>query len=134
MSEMELEGGCLCGAIRYRVTGPPRYTNVCYCKQCQRHTGAVMPAFAAYPLSHFTVIRGEPATYRSSSFAVRQFCPRCGSSLFWRDDVRDELDIYLGTLDDASGMPLPRDQLWTMHRLPWLFNVAEVQEYRESRE
>jgi hypothetical protein len=40
-------GGCLCGAIRYAMAGPPTSSNICYCTQCQRQTGAPVPAFVS---------------------------------------------------------------------------------------
>src|SRR5438128_1643089 len=89
------EGGCLCGAIRYRVSGAPITTNLCHCTQCRRQTGSPLPAFVTFPLDRFHLLSGEPASYRSSDFAVRQFCPRCGSALFWRRDGGTELDIHL---------------------------------------
>lgn len=127
------EGGCLCGAIRYRVAGQPSDTNVCYCTQCQRQSGAVMPAFAAYPLDRFTLLQGEPVTYRASDSATRQFCARCGSSLFWKHDKRAELDVFLGTLDDPSAMPPPKDQIWAEHQVSWIPELPGVPSYRQGR-
>src|SRR5688500_6373632 len=82
MTGTEHEGGCLCGEIRYRVTGAPISTNVCTCTQCQKHSGSPLPAFATWRLDQFHLLAGTPASFRSSDFAVRQFCARCGSSLF----------------------------------------------------
>jgi hypothetical protein len=127
------EGGCLCGAIRYRVEGAPTDTNVCYCTQCQRQTGAAMPAFAAYPIDRFKLLSGEPTSYRASDQATRQFCVRCGSSLFWRHDRRAELDVFLGTLDNPSAMPPPRDQIWAEHRAAWVLELARVPSYPAGR-
>lgn len=127
------EGGCLCGAIRYRVEGPPRAANVCHCTQCLRHTGALMPSFGAWALDRFRLRAGAPATWRSSSFAVRQFCAACGSPLFWRRDGADELDVYLGTLDDPVAAPAPRDQIWSKHRPGWLPPLAGIPDHPEAR-
>jgi hypothetical protein len=127
------EGGCLCGAIRYRVDGAPVSTNVCYCTQCQRQTGAAMPAFASYKLDRFRLLSGAPTSYRASSFATRQFCATCGSSLFWQRDGDDELDVFLGTLDEPTHMPPPDDQLWTEHRMPWLPELSGIKAYPRER-
>lgn len=120
MSETEHEGGCLCGAVRYRVTGAPCGGNICYCSQCRRQGGSPLAAFVAYKLTAFTLLQGEPRSYRSSYFAVRQFCEHCGSALFWRQDGSDELDIFRGSLDAPELMPPPRAELWTIHRPAWL--------------
>jgi len=127
------EGGCLCGGIRYRVTGAPLSANICYCTQCQRQTGAAMPAFVSYALDRFRLLAGEPASYRSSHIAVRQFCARCGSSLFWRRDGEDQLDLFLGTLDDPACMKPPDDQLWVIHRAPWVPALPGVAAYPRER-
>jgi hypothetical protein len=132
-SDAAHEGGCLCGAIRYRVAGAPLSANICYCTQCQRQTGAAMPAFVSYALDRFRLLAGEPATYRSSPAAVRQFCASCGSSLFWRRDGADELDLFLGTLDEPVRMKPPDDQIWVTHRMPWVPPLPGVAAYPRER-
>ncbi len=133
MSDDVHEGGCLCGAIRYRVTGKPYNTNVCYCTQCQRHTGAAMPAFAAFRIDRFELLAGTPTQYRSSDFATRGHCARCGSSMFWWQDGADVMDVFLGTLDHPERMPRPDDQLWTIHRAPWLPELPDVPAFPRER-
>ncbi len=127
-------GGCLCGAIRYRMTGDAVHTNICHCTQCQRQTGSLIGAFATFPVDHFELLRGEPASYRASDFATRQFCAGCGSTLFWRADGAPEIDCFLGTLDRPDRMPKPADQLWTQHRVPWFPEQPEIKAYRRSRQ
>ena len=53
------QGGCLCGAVRYRTTGTPNDTNVCYCTQCQRQSGSPLPAFANFNLDQFEIVAGR---------------------------------------------------------------------------
>ena len=130
---VSFEGGCLCGFIRYRVDGEPVGTTVCYCTQCARQTGAAMPAFAHFPVDRLTILAGSVTAYRASDFATREFCARCGSSLFWRRDGAPLFDVFLGTLDEPSRMPPPRDQLWTEHRVPWLPRLPGVVEYPRER-
>ncbi len=127
------EGGCLCGAIRYRAEGAPYNVNVCYCTQCQRHTGAVMPAFAAFKLDCFRLLSGKPTSYRASNFATRQFCAACGSSLFWQRDGDDKLDVFFGTLDQPARLPPPDDQLWAEHRVSWVPDLPGIKTYPRDR-
>lgn len=127
------DGGCLCGAIRYRVEGAPNDTSICWCSQCQRQTGAAMPGFVSYPVDRFTLLAGTPATYRASDTAARQFCAHCGSSLFWQRDGSPELDVFWGTLDDPSAMPPPSDQIWAAHRPAWVLTLARVTSYPGAR-
>ncbi|HWK45000.1 MAG TPA: GFA family protein [Stellaceae bacterium] len=127
------QGGCLCGAVRYRVTGLPTKVNICHCGQCQRQTGAPFAAFAAYPLDRFDLLSGQPAGYRASDLAVREFCAACGSTLFWRADDGVVLDIFLGGFDNPAAFPPPDYALWTRHRLPWLPPLPGVHHYPETR-
>ncbi|QYZ70669.1 GFA family protein [Neotabrizicola shimadae] len=84
-----LEGGCLCGHIRFRTTGEPGFPHTCSCRMCQRHTGALTAAWVEFPADAVTWTGpgGAPAVYRSSDRSSRAFCPRCGSSLGAVDDA-----------------------------------------------
>ena len=127
-------GGCLCGALRYRVAGEPIHVTICYCTQCRRQTGSPMVVFPTYPLERYTLLRGSPGSLRVSDFATRQFCRDCGSPLSWRRDRAAELDLFLGTFDQPELIRIPDDQLWTQHRISWLHPYSEVRAYREGRQ
>jgi hypothetical protein len=118
-----LTGGCLCGAVRYRFTGTPSRVSYCHCSQCRRFTGS--PVFAAALVARETlVIEGEPREYRSSQHGIRQFCGTCGSSLFFAFDTRaDQIEILLGTLDDAADV-VPTFHGFDAARIPW-FDVKD---------
>jgi len=126
------EGGCLCGAVRYRTTGTPNDTNVCYCTQCQRESGSPLPAFANFDLDQFEIVQGEPGSYRASDFATRQFCSNCGSWLFWLQDDATRISITLGSFDDPSDFPSPKYEIWTDHRIKWLNNIPGADSYSGS--
>jgi hypothetical protein len=99
-------GGCLCGAVRYEVTGPLRPIVMCHCGQCRRVTGHIMAATAARH-TDFRLLSPEGLSwYASSAEARRGFCQRCGSTLFWQGVGRDYLSIAAGTLDDSSGLKI----------------------------
>jgi hypothetical protein len=97
-------GGCLCGRVRYRVTGPLRQVVNCHCSQCRRTHGH----FAAYTNAdkhHVEIIEdGSLKWYPSSDTARRGFCGECGSSLFWEPAGGDTLGIAAGTLDSPTGL------------------------------
>jgi hypothetical protein len=132
MSEQHT-GGCLCGAIRYTMVGPPTSTNICYCTQCQRQTGAPVPAFATCRSEALTIGSGEPASYRSSERAIRQFCAKCGSTLFWREEGGAEVDVFLGTLDEPSRLPPPQHAIWAAHRVAWLPDLEAIPSFAARR-
>ena len=100
---MSATGGCLCGAVRYRVTGPLRPVIACHCTQCRRMSGHHVAATSAPRES--VEIDGQITWYASSPAARRGFCPVCGSNLFW-DGAGAGLSIFAGTLDGDPGLRL----------------------------
>jgi hypothetical protein len=97
-------GGCLCGAVRYRVRGALRPVVMCHCTQRRRASGHAMAATAARRADFALLAAEQLAWYRSSDEARRGFCARCGSTLFWDGRGRDYLSIAAGTLDDSTGL------------------------------
>ena len=100
-------GGCLCGAVRYRVTGPFLRANFCHCSRCRKHTGAAASAQGRVAREGFTLLSGAELveTFRPEGGMAKAFCRVCGSSLFggtWPDGP--EVSIRLGTLDDDPGI------------------------------
>ena len=113
------EGGCLCGAIRYRATSAPVRGVICHCSMCRRHSGAPVLAFVHFRCQDFMWVRGEPARYRSSTFAERGFCPRCGSTLSMHEEVlADRVQVAVGSLDQPERVSIV-DHVWTQERIPW---------------
>lgn len=133
MATEERYGGCLCGDIRYRLNGDPAGGDLCHCRQCRRQTGTLVAAFVTYPRDRVSMVRGAVSTYRSSDRAVRQFCGRCGSHIFWIGDGADTFDVFLGTLDDPAEMPVSECRLWTENRLPWWPDMPKIPAFRQGR-
>ena len=100
---MTVEGGCLCGAVRYRVTGALRPVIACHCTQCRKTSGHHVAATSA-PRDRID-IDGTVTWFPSSETARRGFCPTCGSNLFW-DGPGTHLSIMAGTLDTPTGVSL----------------------------
>lgn len=106
------DGGCLCGAIRYRIRNP-HATVCCHCRQCQRASGAPAIVWTRAKEPDSGLLDGVPLTYRSSDRARRQFCGDCGSALFLLyDDEPDVVWVATGTLDEPARVP-PRGHVWT---------------------
>ncbi len=97
-------GGCLCGAVRYRLKPPLRLAVACHCQQCRRTSGNYVSA-TSVPRENF-VLTGDDGLkwYRSSARARRGFCRECGSSLFWSADALDTISIMTGTIDGQTGL------------------------------
>jgi hypothetical protein len=117
------EGGCLCGAVRYRATAAPVRGVICHCSTCRRHSGAPALAFVHFPRESFAWTN-EPRRYRSSRYAERGFCEQCGSTVSMHEDVLlDRVQICVGTLDDPGRVRID-DHVWTSERIAW-FDVKD---------
>ena len=123
---LAFEGGCLCGAIRYRSTAAPLRGVLCHCSICRRHSGAPVLAFVHFPRQAFAWLGREPDRFRSSQAAERGFCPICGSTLSMYEDVLpDRVQIAVGSLDDPDRVHID-DHVWTREQIAdWL--TAESQ-------
>ena len=120
MNDSLREGGCLCGAVRYQLSGAPVDAGYCHCRTCQRASGAPIVAWVTYPISAFALVRGAMRRYQSTAAAERHFCPCCGSQLtFRRLEVQGQIDITVATLDEPQHLP-PAYHIWTRSQIPWL--------------
>ncbi|MEX1306431.1 MAG: GFA family protein [Rhodovibrionaceae bacterium] len=128
---MELEGGCLCGAVRYRVEVKDGVVDYCHCRMCQRASGAPVVAWAQVTPAQFTVTRGTPKEYRSSKISSRHFCPDCGSQVFMSDPGGQSIGFTLGTLDEPEALR-PTVHGWASAQLSWLHLTDELPRYDKA--
>lgn len=103
---MTKTGSCLCGAVKYEVTGALRPVIACHCTQCRKQTGTYMSATAAKDGQLRLVEEAGLKWYRSSDEAKRGFCSECGSVLFWKGVGRDYTAIAAGSIDGPTGLKL----------------------------
>jgi hypothetical protein len=114
------DGGCLCGAIRYRVVGAPKWVANCHCASCRRATGAPMVTYAGFATERLTWLEGVPVRYPSSAGVVRSFCGRCGTPLTYEGERwPGEVHVMVCTLDRPEDVP-PEGHAFVEERLPWL--------------
>jgi hypothetical protein len=115
----DLDGGCLCGRVRFCISGPPLVVTHCHCSMCRRAAGAAFITWVTLRPEYFRWTAGEPAYFRSSAPVRRGFCPKCGTTLsFQRDDRPDEIDVTAATLDDPE-VVRPQDHIYWGSRLSW---------------
>ena len=120
MEQEVLEGGCLCGAVRYRATGAPYDVTHCHCTLCRRASGAPFVTWFSISAAGFELLRGAPARFASSAEAVRTFCPSCGTPLtFQINAVPQEIDVTVCSLDEPERV-VPEDHTFVRSRLHWI--------------
>ena len=126
------EGGCLCGAVRYRLAGEPVVTFYCHCRMCQRAAGAPVVAWATVRAAAFAWTGAEPRRHRSSAKAERFFCVECGTPLAAQTLAEpDLLDLAVATLDDPADAP-PERHDWESSRLPWFDTTDDWPRHKEA--
>jgi len=113
------EGGCLCAAIRYRVSGEAVAATLCHCRSCRRASGGTNVAWAVFDKSGFEWIADEPVAYSSSPGIEWLHCAKCGSLVgYTRSSRPNHVDITTGTLDQPERYP-PTVEIWLEHRISW---------------
>jgi hypothetical protein len=120
------EGGCLCGAIRYRVTGKQLRGTICHCSICKKWSGSPFLSWALFNKGQFGWIRGAPGTIKATPAVARKFCERCGSPLtFEFTDSSEIMGVTTGTLDEPDEFR-PTRHNWTSKEVSWLDMAAKL--------
>ena len=131
------EGGCLCGAVRYRVRGPALRTLVCHCRFCQRMTGSTSYANAVFPIGAAEFL-GQLATYthtsETSGKAVHlHFCATCATTVSLTFDRWPEYRaLSRGTFDDPDWVSIDA-HVWTESAQDGVVLPASTDCYRRAR-
>ena len=122
-------GQCLCGEIKYEITGDPVAAGVCHCTNCQHQTGSAFSTLAGVPRDALTFTAGEPKCYHdtntdSGSPVERYFCGNCGSPIYSAVAVQpDVVYVKAGTLDEADKF-VPQFHIWCRSKQGW-FDIPE---------
>ncbi len=128
----KLEGGCLCGAVRYRFENSPQYVGHCHCSMCRRAGGAAMVTWATLREADVAMLAGEPRWYRSSDHARRGFCPTCGTPLFFVSTrYPGVIDVTVGSLDRPERVQ-PDRHVYEPDRIPWVIMTDGLPRHREG--
>ena len=99
-----LNGGCLCGAVRYRASVAELDAYYCHCRMCQLAFGNTHATFFNLPKEEVTWLAAAPSYFHSSKFARRGFCGHCGTPLSFEYLDSKRMDLSVGSLDDPGAM------------------------------
>ncbi|HEX9769227.1 MAG TPA: GFA family protein [Kiloniellales bacterium] len=123
--EFSLDGGCTCGAVRYRMTSKPLFVHCCHCRWCQRETGASFALNAMIEADRVVLLKGTPAVVPTPSASGKgqkiSRCPTCHIAL-WSNyaGAGDAVKfVRVGTLDDPDRLP-PDIHIFTASKQPWV--------------
>jgi len=128
------EGGCSCGAVRYRLTAAPLIVHCCHCRNCQKHTGSAFVVNVLLEATRVELRRGEltatemPLNGGSPNRIFR--CSRCLVAV-WSEYGRPQFRfVRAGTLDDPGAVS-PDVHIYTRSKQPWVTLPEEVPQFAE---
>ena len=129
------EGGCSCGAVRFRLTGAPMFVHCCHCLDCQRQTGGAFAINALYETDRITLLAGTPEPVAMPTDSRRPHdiyrCPRCKVAVWSDYGGRSYLRfVRVATLDDPHAIT-PDVHIYTRSKVPWVALPAEVPAFEE---
>lgn len=117
------EGGCACGAVRYRLTSEPLFTHCCHCLNCQRQTGSAFVINLLVEADRVEILEGVPQPVdvpRDDGSKQRIFrCPACQVAVFSEYGRPEVRFVRAGTLDDPSTVA-PDVHIFTRSKLGWV--------------
>jgi hypothetical protein len=116
-----MEGGCMCGAVRYRLQSAPYDAGWCHCRTCQLNSGSPAMAFASVPFGDFVFTQGGElvGSVASSETGERRFCTRCGTPFLMQDrDQPGTVDFSIATLDTPDAVT-PGFHIFYDSRIAW---------------
>jgi hypothetical protein len=124
------QGGCLCGAVRFKAEGEPANVRICHCRTCQKAMGS--PFYARALLDQTALsIEGDTAFYASSETLERVFCKRCGTRLFSRRTNGTMAGVALAVFDDRHAFA-PTEHIWVSEKMHWVTLDDGLPQYLQS--
>ena len=116
------EGGCLCGAVRFKAEGEPINVRVCHCRNCQQRTGSAFGWSAYFPNENVVATIGAFRTYSIAGANVQErvFCGTCGTTLFWRARDFEGMTGIAGGCFGETPLPEPTMTVANETRCPWV--------------
>ena len=135
----ELQGGCACGAVRYRLSSPPMFVHCCHCLNCQRQTGSAFVINLLIEADRVELLSGEPEPVdvpRDDGSTQRiHRCPDCQVAVYSEYGRPEVRFVRGGTLDEPSSVA-PDVHIFTRSKLPWVTlpeDVPAVEVYYDSK-
>jgi hypothetical protein len=129
------DGGCSCGAVRFRLTSAPMFVHCCHCRDCQRQTGSAFVINALIETGRVAMLAGAPEPVAMPTDSGRPHdiyrCPQCKVAV-WSDYGRRPYlrFVRVGALDDPAAIS-PDVHIYTRSKLPWVALPADVAAFAE---
>jgi hypothetical protein len=127
-----IEGSCLCGSAKYRISGGMSDIVHCHCVTCRKAHGSAFSSVASVPLSNFSITHTAPlGSYESSTGKVRYFCSGCGTQLYAQRAGQEHIILRMGSLDsDVSSKEYAH--IWLSDKASWYEINTELKECQDG--
>jgi hypothetical protein len=119
------EGGCRCGAVRFRVTTPPLLSSACHCTGCQRMTASAFTLSLSLHRDGFAITKGEPVLGGVGDPPIHYHCPACKSWMFTRPLEPDWFMNLRTTMLDDHAWAQPFMEIYRGEGFAWAATGAE---------
>jgi hypothetical protein len=138
-AKQSIRGSCLCGGVKYEITGPLEGAANCHCTMCRKQHGAAFRSRAGVKASDFHWIQGDDLVtfYESSPGTHRGFCSVCGSPICNRIDANavssggiERMGVQLGGLDDDPGVA-PGAHVFVADKAPWFTITDDLPQFAQ---
>jgi hypothetical protein len=117
------EGGCACGAVRYRLTSEPLIVHCCHCLNCQRQTGSAFVINLLIEADRVELLAGQPqvvdAPRDDGSMQRIHRCPQCQIAVFSEYSAPEIWFVRGGTLDEPRDVE-PDVHIYTRSKVGWV--------------
>jgi len=122
-----IKGSCLCGVVRYELTGEPAWAHNCHCSRCRKARGAAFASNLFVSPDGLRFLQGEDhlLSFRppDAERFTNVFCRSCGSSLPWLNESRGVMVVPMGSLDEDPGI-VPRANIFVESKASW-FSITD---------
>lgn len=128
---MNIDGGCHCGAIKFRAEIDLERVEICHCTDCQTLSGSAYRTVAPAGANSFELLRGDPKLYAKTaedgSQRLQAFCGECGSALYSAppEGERGYFGIRVGAISQRDQL-VPKKQYWARSAQPWTQDLSAM--------
>ena len=126
-----ITGSCLCGKVKYEVSGKVGDIVHCHCQTCRKAHGSAFSSVASVSEHEFNLLSEEPLSYfESSKGKNRYFCSTCGTQIYAKRDGAEHIVLRLGSLDDAPSSK-EKSHIWVSQKATWYSINSNLPEHQE---
>ena len=126
-----INGSCLCGSVKYEISGVVGDIVHCHCTTCRKAHGSAFSSVAAVQDSDFKLLSvGSLKSYESSAGKSRYFCVNCGSQIYAKRDNTSHIILRLGSVDSELNSP-EKEHIWVSQKANWYSINSKLPEREE---